>query len=1375
MNKLFLLYNINVGRYFKIILIICLFILLYGIYYFAVPAFLNSNFQKIEQYANKVTGINLSLSNPHIKTGLLPSVEFSADGVSVLNDDKTKAIDLKNFSIDIKLFPLIFKNLDIIKLSLDSAELNFVYDVDGKFKIGQYTLDSLPKSSFGINPKYVEVKSYNINFDNKISSKQVSFNAKTYSSENGEILTDISINKDVKLFSNINAVNNAIIINDLKVVGKNINITASGEISKLNSQIPDIDMNVKVVDSRAEDILAIIPDIPNLSPDMDIILTKQAGFWGNAQGEMKIKGKADFPDVYGYVKITDAYMVHPIPNSKKAVINLKFNGDTMDLDVIVPAGSETVWVKGPIKLDKDRTADLHITSTENVDLKTAQIVLNPLHKIFNFELGPVPIMDIRGKGSIDLRVKGTRKDPYAWGEFKFKNAVVSFLDIHNMEIHNGSGSLKFDNQNTEFESKTAVLNKEPVSIKGTCTLLGDLDFDVETKRQDIGKLLKIIKTSPMLKDIQKIIEPIESASGLSNVKIKLTGKVKDVSNIVFNKNLFASGTVDLITGMVKIKDIPFIKLAGIINFKNLDVDFNLNSDMNASKVNIVGSMKNDLANLKISSHKFNLADAVKSMNIKTPYMSSLSTINTSFDGKYIGKTDKIEYDKLNLKGKIYSNKGAKSQIIVNNSDFELANSNFKLSLLEGSFDGSPYKIFVNASKIFSKNRNINGYAKINNLDLNFLDELHEFLPKEVNDIEIVNGKVDFTARARNNNLNVYIEPKYFSLIYKPINAPISLKSGTILLQNNTLNLNKLNAEMGKMPIFVNGKVYNIFKNPDLNIYLNAKPDQEFFEQTYNKQSIYPIKLKGDAILTSKINGTLNNLNAKSTFDIKEDSSIYYMGATIGDKENPVKIYLDGVFYPTKFKINKLQYDKIIMSQNNKPFINTQLNASGTLTLLNDNNLSFGNFRIKTKNPTDAKIFNIIFRKPFMKQGVFTSDIILNGTSINPKILGKLDVTSIDIPFLNSTIHDINIDFKPDKINFSTKGKVLTNAINLEAVMQNKLSAPYIVNNLNLKLVDLDINTITDAINDIEAEAARTLSIPQSSQEFDLSQVIIKNARLEADKIKVRNINADNFSSDFKFVDKKVDVNNFKFDIAEGSVIGDFKHDVINHNTSMSLKLNQANAAMMSEALFDLKGQVYGLLNGEFNLSCVGDNSEACFKTLSGNGTFKIADGRMPKLGSLEYLLKAGNLFKSGFTGLSINSLIDIVTPLKTGNFDSISGNVHIKDGIADNINIYSSGNDLNMYMTGNYDIVTSIADMKIFGSLSKNITTVFGKIKNASLNTLFNTIPGVNDSTEKLLLQENISKIPNIKDVTNIYRIFTVDVNGDINGTDYVKSFRWVK
>ena len=166
---------------------------------------------------------------------------------------------------------------------------------------------------------------------------------------------------------------------------------------------------------------------------------------------------------------------------------------------------------------------------------------------------------------------------------------------------------------------------------------------------------------------------------------------------------------------------------------------------------------------------------------------------------------------------------------------------------------------------------------------------------------------------------------------------------------------------------------------------------------------------------------------------------------------------------------------------------------------------------------------------------------------------------------------------------------------------------------------------------------------------------------------------------------------------------------------------------------------------------------------------------MPKLGSLEYLLKAGNLLRGGFMGLSINSIIDFITPLKTGEFNRISGDIKIQNGIVNPVNIYSDGKDLNMYLTGSYNIVTSLADMHIFGSLSKNVTGVFGKIKNASLNTLLNTIPGINKEEEPAEIQEEIAKIPGVNSQTSISRLFNAEIYGDINGENYVKSFKWIK
>ena len=254
----------------------------------------------------------------------------------------------------------------------------------------------------------------------------------------------------IALKSNITTIKNGLQINDASVSAPNISAFTTGKITKLNNKIPNLNLKVTINNSKAEDIIPLLPGEPDLCPDMNLYLLKQTVFKGDVIGNLEIKGKATTPDVRGNVMVSNAYMVQPIPNTEKATIKLAFLGDKLNLDVKVPTSpTQTVWVKGPINL-YTKYSELMITSTDNVDLKTAQIVLNPLHKILHFELGPVPIMDIKGKGGIDLKIIGTKENPHGWGQFYFRDAIVSFLDIHNMTINNASGTLDFDNQNTQI-------------------------------------------------------------------------------------------------------------------------------------------------------------------------------------------------------------------------------------------------------------------------------------------------------------------------------------------------------------------------------------------------------------------------------------------------------------------------------------------------------------------------------------------------------------------------------------------------------------------------------------------------------------------------------------------------------------------------------------------------------------------------------------------------------------------------------------------------------------------------------------------------------------------------------------------------------------
>ena len=449
---------------------------------------------------------------------------------------------------------------------------------------------------------------------------------------------------------------------------------------------------------------------------------------------------------------------------------------------------------------------------------------------------------------------------------------------------------------------------------------------------------------------------------------------------------------------------------------------------------------------------------------------------------------------------------------------------------------------------------------------------------------------------------------------------IKVLNGNALFDNNNLNLNKINGYVGVMPVFLNGKISNVVKNPDLNLYVNAKPSQEFFDQFFNAKSVYPIKLKGDVMFSSNMRGNIDKLNAKTELKLDESSSLYYMGATIGDLVNPVRIYIDSITSPTSLRLNNFTYDKIITSQNNRRYPNSQLKASGDIE---KNNLKFRNFSVKTENPTDAKIFNIIFKKPFMKQGVFTSNLLINGKMDSPKVLGNLDVTSIDMPVFDTTVKDISFNFKHDTVDIKTKSSVLDNTITLDAVMRNRFVAPYTFNSVKLHFDDLDLNKISDAIQEYESDLYKQqLGLKTNTKNADIIPIIIKQGEITADNIKIRGLRATDFKSDLT-IDKNMVAHskNYSFKLADGDVNGNASYNLLNNRLNIISHINNSNAQTLSEALFDLKGQFYGIINGDMDLSCTGKTQTECTKTLSGNGKFVIADGRMPKLGSLEYGFK----------------------------------------------------------------------------------------------------------------------------------------------------------
>lgn len=1396
----------------KSLIILSIFVLLYAAYYWAVPAILDveNKAHLIKNIVKKELGADIELKNPKLKMGLIPAIWLDASYLRLL-DKKSSPLTVTNPKLKIRLLPLLIGKINVAYFSCDKINASLKFDKNLRFYLGNFLIIDNTNPKVSIENSQMDIGSYNIILKDDFRKKDILINGnfldlKKYNSkkritlstnskirinshdsiinasldfklpfkkgfDTNEIIFDgaitnlnladfspyintlskgkikqvnglLNVMADTKVLNrrtnrisglmliqnlsilgedsssyikfkdklNINSIcdfsKNTLNIQKLQFLSGSINSTIDGKINKISSSNPTLNLNILINKSKSQDFIALLPPKNNPNFEVNIKALKKYGYYADIEGKLKITGKANRPDIKGNILSTNSYIIKMPPiGIDKATTKINFLGEKFFLDVLVPTGKNNkVEVKGHMDLYDDKQTDLDVTTTPNVNLEYTESVLNPLHEIFYFELGPLPTMKLKGNGNITLKIKGTKKVPILQGIFNFKGMNASFNDI-SAEMTNIYGALIFKDRDTELKIQRALLNQKSVLLQGKCSLDGKLDYSFATKGQELSALLNTLKTSPSLQNISKHIPPIKKAEGKTDLSLRLSGQLENLNKFELGNKVLLSGSLKLLENNIYFENftMPIKNLVGNINFKDKYSDFNLHSINDKTKIYIKGLIKNDLT-------------------------------------------------KIEAKG-------------------TLKNNTFSLN--------------GDISNIFQKNQVVNAKFTSDNFDIAVLKDLAQYpfitpdTKKYISKISNPTGHINLKASVKNNVLNSKIKLNDISFVYSSSDIPMKILSGSAEINKDRITLYKVNGSIDSMPILIDGVIWDVFKIPNFNIYVNSKPTQKFIEKYINKNASYPLKIKGDIMYSSRIQGTKKSFNTKTEMNLDEGSSIYYMGSTLGDSENPIRIFLDSNVVKNSqsstIVLNSFKYDKLITNENNKESILPQINAKGEIDLLKKD-ISFRNLKIKTQNPTDAKIFNILFKKPMIKQGQFTSNVILNGSITSPRMFGNVDFNGIDIPLLDTTIKDISLDFGEKTIDVKSKGEIFSNKIILLANVQNSLTPPYVINDADIYFGNLDINQITKRLNDLEIQTDMH-KLTEQKQDVDITNLTIKRAKLKADSILVKNIFAKKLTADLSLDEKLLlALNNFKFDVAQGSVNGDFNYNLLTSKSNIDLHVDNVNANSMAEALFDLDDQIFGSLTGQVELTCNGKTHKTCMDTLSGKGGFRVADGRMPKLGSLEYLLKASNLVKSGITGITINSIIELITPLKTGQFENINGSFSIKSGIADSIQIFSKGKDLSIFLTGTYNFATSIANLEVFGRVSKKISNVLGAVGNTSINTLFNSIPGVNlEETNKSEFVKKLNKIPGFELNDKTYRIFSAEIYGDINGESYVQSFKWIE
>ena len=1058
--------------------------------------------------------------------------------------------------------------------------------------------------------------------------------------------------------------------------------------------------------------------------------------------------------------------------------------------------NEYVDVVGNSEMKLYGKGDFHIKSTKNVNLKKTLSWLVPIHDLIGFDIGPLPYMNLDGTGNIDINARGTILDGEIYGKLNFYNATA-MLDGLSAIITGLDSSLFFDKKNITFKTNKAFLNKKLVKIDGTSNLDGKIDFDIVANSIKIEELLNILNTSPILEPQKVLVQPLEKAIGEANATIKITGIIKDFSKIKDNTTLKISGKLKLKNVTAKVKDLLFelVNTVGFIEFNNVGWNLDVSGLVGKkSKVFIKGFASDKNVEVSVKSDSVLLSDVweVLSKINKIEYLKNFPKTSSfvSFDAVYKTpyglKSNGFSLENLVANGKFKSLNKA-DVLNINQGTFFLNKGS--LSLKDVGADFVTSKFFINAKidKIFTQKPIINGKLKVDEYDVSNLNTIKQMnlLPTSLQNILVLykdySGRAAAQITCKNNYLDGIVELKNVKFTHVFFDTPVVIDSGKVVLDGTKIHLHSLVAQVDTIPVFINFSISDIDKTMKIDGYFTSKFNEYLANKYINSYLSYPIKPKGDITLTADISGIPDSVTIKPKIKLAQDADIYYMGANLGDESSQRAIVGDINIVGNNYTIKRIDYVRFMTSQNSKIYPLKIITANGVIEQnTKDKSFVVKNLNVETLNNANAKIFNVFFKKSVLKKGMFNCKLNFSGNYKAPQINGVVSFDNISMPLYDTIIKNIVLKFHDKSIDVKASGDVYNSDIKITAVIKNSFNKPYVIESLVVKSDKLNLNNLIDALTDIPTPntATKLVEHPQSNNlPFDISDIQLKRGMLEVKDILIKDLPASNFLSEFTLgKDFVLNISKLVFDITTGKMTGTASYDFRNGKIKANVSALKVDSNKIASSLFGFKEQIFGQANGNIVIMTTGNSEQERIKNMAGFVYFEISDGKMPKLGSVEYLLKAGNFIKNGITGASLNNLIELLNPVKTGQFDSIKGKLALKNGVAQDIEIYSKGDNLNLFINGEFDILQQYANMRIMGRLTQKASGVLGPVGNLSLNSLLNSIPGIRlSSREKELLVNDLNKIPGAESSDQKYRLFTVKVDGNINDDKFVKNFRWIE
>ncbi len=308
-----------------------------------------------------------------------------------------------------------------------------------------------------------------------------------------------------------------------------------------------------------------------------------------------------------------------------------------------------------------------------------------------------------------------------------------------------------------------------------------------------------------------------------------------------------------------------------------------------------------------------------------------------------------------------------------------------------------------------------------------------------------------------------------------------------------------------------------------------------------------------------------------------------------------------------------------------------------------------------------------------------------------------------------------------------------------------------------------------------AAAAATTPPPQEDVEdddesaivFQPNLFVIEQCNFRLDKGKYKTIEFGNLDAALT-LDKNgnLKIQSNKFDFAQGISTLRVICDLMKQKYYIRLGCKDVEIDLIATSLLSLEKEITGRASALLEL-----NTDDKFK-LNGLILFSVKDGSISKLGLVQYALNAAAIFRNPITMISPSTLLDLVN-IPEGTFESIDGELRMKDNIINRMKIKSASPQLSSFIAGRYNLETRDTSLRIYTKFSSKNKGVEGFLRNLSLNRLAKTFD-VGDKNNANYYAAEIAQLPEIEGEDES-QIFLTKVEGDVERNNFISFLKKLK